>query len=97
MAEATTIDIEPLGNMLDDSDEVVRIFMGRGGPNTLLVNAETIDEPFALGMICVDLMKHGAMAFAQAKGMDAGEAFETIMAGLMAELQNPTDGEGEAN
>lgn len=97
MADATTIDIKPLGNMLDDSDEVVRIFMGRGGPNTLLVNAETIDEPFALGMICVDLMKHGAMAFAQVKGIDAADAFETIMAGLMAELQNPTDGEGEAN
>ena len=90
---AYRFDLDDVGFDLSKDDEIVRIFMGRDSGNTLLINAEGLGEPFALGMICVDLMKHGAMAFAQAQGTDPQEAFQAILAGLMAELQNPTDGE----
>jgi Domain of unknown function (DUF5076) len=89
--------IEELGLDLSQADEVVRIFMGREEGNTILINAQALREPFILGMLCVDLMKHGAMAFAQAQGMDPQQAFQGILAGLTAELQNPTDESGEPN
>ena len=42
-------------------------------------------------MLCVDIMKHGAKGFAQQMGLDQAEAFQAIIAGFMAELQNSTD------
>lgn len=95
MAEGFRFDLESAGLDLEAADEVVRVFIEDG--NILLINAERLGEPFILGMLCVDLMKHGAFAFAQAKDMEPQEAFEAIMAGLTAELQNPTDGEGDSH
>ena len=92
---AYRFEIEKLGLDLSRADEVVRIFMGREEGNTILINAEALREPFILGMLCVDLMKHGAMAFAQARGVDPKEAFQAILSGLTAELQRPTDNAGE--
>ena len=95
---AYRFDIDDLGLDLSRADEVVRIFMGRGEGNTILINAPGLREPFILGMLCVDLMKHGAMAFAQAGGGDPQQAFQAILQGLTAELQSPTDkGPGEAH
>jgi hypothetical protein len=94
---AYRFDIDALGLDLSRADEVVRIFMGREEGNTILINAAALREPFILGMLCVDLMKHGAMAFAQASGVDPQEAFKAIMSGLTAELQSPTDDPGEVH
>ena len=77
---------------LDDLDEAVRIFIGReGGGNAFLIQPESIGEPFMFGMMCVDLMKHGAMAFVRANGEDAQEVFHKIVEGFTAEMQRPTD------
>ena len=78
---------------LESDDEIVRIFMSKEQGNLLLIQADAIGEPFILGMLCVDLMKHGARAFAQAKGIDEAEAYQAILAGLMAELKHSTDAE----
>ena len=86
------IALDPLGFDLSNDDECIRVFNGAEG-GTYLVDAERIGEPFVLGMMLVDLINHGAMAFAHAKGTDPTEAYQAIMQGLMAELQNPTDGE----
>jgi hypothetical protein len=94
---AYRFDLDEVGFDLSQADEVVRIFMGREEGNTILINAEALREPFILGMLCVDLMKHGAMAFAQAQGIDPQQALQTILAGLMAELQSPTDEPGEVH
>ena len=93
----TELALTGIKHTIANSDEVVRIFMGRGGPATYMVDAARIAEPFMLGMICADLTRHGAMAFAEARGMDAQVALEAIVAGFAAELENPTDGMGEAN
>ncbi len=93
----TELALGGIEHTIANSDEIVRIFMGRGGPATYMVDAARITEPFMLGMICADLTRHGAMAFAHAKGMDPQEALEAIIAGLWAELQNPTDPIGEPN
>ncbi len=86
------IDLNAIGFDLSDDDEYLRVFNGPEG-GTYLIDAEKIGEPFVLGMILVDIMNHGAMAFAQAKGLDPSEAHAAILQGLMAELQSPTDGE----
>lgn len=88
------IDIDNIGFDLSGDDEYLRVFNGDEG-GTYLIDAERIGEPFVLGMMLVDIVNHGAMAFAQAKGMEPGEAYQAILQGLMAELQNPTDGEGQ--
>jgi hypothetical protein len=86
------IDIDAIGFDLSDDDEFIRVFNGAEG-GTYLIDAERIGEPFVLGMILVDLVNHGSMAFAHAKGLDPAEAYQAILQGLMAELQSPTDGE----
>lgn len=96
-APAYRFDTDDLGLDLSQADEIIRIFMGREEGNTILINAEAMREPFILGMLCVDLMKHGAMAFAQAQGVDPQQAFQQILSGLMAELQSPTDEAGEVH
>ena len=81
-------DLDQLGVDRERFDEAARILLGEG--NVIIIDPEVVKEPFALGMLCVDIMKHGAKGFAQQMGMDQAEAFQTIVAGFMAELQNPT-------
>jgi hypothetical protein len=88
-------DLDELGLDKSEFDEAVRVLMADG--NIVVIDPEVIGEPFILGMLCVDIMKHGARAFARQAGMDETAAFQTILSGLMAELQNPTDEAGEAN
>ena len=82
-------DIDALGIDRSAFDEAVRVLIADG--NVIVIDPEVIQEPFALGMLCVDIMKHGAKGFAQQMGLDRAEAFQTILAGFMAELQNSTD------
>jgi hypothetical protein len=88
-------DIEALGIDRSAFDEAVRVLIADG--NVIVIDPEVIREPFALGMLCVDIMKHGAKGFAQQMGMDQDETFQTILAGFMAELQHSTDQAGEPN
>ena len=82
-------DLDALGVDRSAFDEAIRVLVADG--NVVVIDPEVIQEPFALGMLCVDIMKHGAKGFAQQMGMDQAEAFQTILAGFMAELQNSTD------
>jgi hypothetical protein len=88
-------DIDELGIDRAAFDEAVRVLIGEG--NVIVIDPEVIREPFALGILAVDIMKHGAKGFAQQMGMDQAEAFQTILAGFMAELQQSTDQAGEPN
>jgi len=87
-------DLDELGIDRSQFDEAVRVLMADG--NVVVIDPEIIKEPFILGMLCVDIMKHGARAFARQMGVDETAAFQTILSGLMAELKSPTD-EVEAN
>ena len=82
-------DIDALGIDRSAYDEAVRVLIADG--NVIVIDPEILGEPFILGMLCVDIMKHGAKGFAQQMGMDQAEAFQNILAGFMAELQNSTD------
>ncbi|HET9335226.1 MAG TPA: DUF5076 domain-containing protein [Sphingomicrobium sp.] len=88
-------DLDALG--LDPSrfDEAVRVLMDEG--NVIVIDPEIIQEPFILGMLCVDIMRHGAKAFARQTGVNEVEAYHAIVSGLMAELQHNTDEAEEPN
>lgn len=88
-------DIDALGIDRSQFDEAVRVLMADG--NVIVIDPEIVREPFILGMLCVDIMRHGARAFARQSGIDEAEAYQTILAGLMAELQHNTDEAEEPN
>ena len=88
-------DIDELGIDSSQFDEAVRVLMADG--NVIVIDPEIVGEPFILGMMCVDIMRHGARAFARQTGMDEVEAHHGIVSGLMAELQHNTDEAGEPN
>lgn len=85
-------DLDELGVDRCIFDEAVRVLIADG--NVIILDPEVIGEPFGLGLLCVDIMKHGAKAYAQQMGMDQGAALEAILAGLMSEMQNSTDSSG---
>jgi len=88
-------DLDEMGIDGSQFDEAVLVLMADG--NVVILDPEIVREPFILGMLCVDIMKHGARAFARQTGVDETAAFQTILAGLMAELQSPTDSVEDAN
>ena len=57
-----------------------------------LLNVEPFgDEPAAWGIFAIDLMKHAARAYEQRDGRSREEAYKRILAGFMAEMQDPTE------
>ena len=88
-------DLAALGLDAAQFDEAVRVLMDEG--NLIVIDPEIIGEPFILGMLCVDIMRHGAKAFARQTDVSEVEAYHAIVSGLMAELQHNTDETGEPN
>ena len=88
-------DIDALGIDRSEFDEAVRVLMAEG--NVIVIDPEIIQQPFILGMLCVDIMRHGARAFARQTDLDEETAYQQILSGLMAELQHNTDEAGEPN
>ena len=88
-------DLDELGIDRSEFDEAVRVLVADG--NAIVLDPEIIGEPFILGMLCVDIMRHGARAFARQTGIDEVQAYHAIVSGLMAELQHNTDDVGEPN
>ena len=88
-------DLDELGIDRGEFDEAVRVLVADG--NAIVIDPEIIQEPFILGMMCVDIMRHGARAFSRQMGVPEEAAYHAIVAGLMAELQHNTDETGEPN
>ena len=86
-------DIDELGINRSEFDEAVRVLMADG--NVIVIDPEIIGESFILGMLCVDIMRHGARAFSRQMGVDEAQAYHAIVSGLMAELQHNTDEDEE--
>ena len=84
------LDVDNLGLDTSEDIEVARIFINNNEGTLVVVNAKPLDEAFAFGVIAVDFMKHAAQAFAREKQCDPNEAFQGILRGLMAELQDET-------
>jgi hypothetical protein len=72
-----------------EAKEVLRVWAAHGSPQQFTLQP-TWDDPAAWGLLLSDLARHVAKAYA-AQGLSEAEAFERIVAGLQAELSNPTD------
>lgn len=85
------LDVSDL-DMLQGGEEFARMWsLSNGGMACLVDPAALNPDPFVFGLAMVDAIKHGAKAYAQAVNITEEHAFERIMEGFNAELQNPTD------
>ncbi len=92
MKKPIPIDLQPYAGMLGDAREFLRVWAMDEGPTTCFINPVPIGpDPFALGIALVDVVRHGARAYAQATGISEAEAEARIWEGLDAERANPTD------
>jgi hypothetical protein len=60
-----------------------------GGPATFIVEPNSLVSPEMFGMLMTDCVRHGARAFAQAKGITENEALDRIWKGLDDERDFP--------
>ena len=79
-------------DILDGSQEFVRMWYGEDGGATCLVEPRNLDpDPFIFGLVMVDCIKHGAKAYARALGIGETEALTRIFEGFDAERHYPSD------
>lgn len=69
--------------------EVLRVWVAEGSPQQFILQP-TWDDPGAWGILLADLARHVAKAYAT-DGLSETEAFERVVTGLLAELENPTE------
>ncbi len=92
MKKPAPIDLRPYAGMLGDAREFLRVWATASGPTTCFINPVPIGaDPMALGLALVDVVRHGARAYAQATGIPEAEAEARIWKGLDAERADPTD------
>jgi hypothetical protein len=76
---------------LSRSQEFLRMWSGKDGPATCFINPAALGaDPFLLGLAVVDIIGHGAKAYAQAVGITEQEAKARIWEGLNAERSHST-------
>ena len=92
MSKPVPIDLVRFAGMLDDSREFLRVWARSDGPVTAFVNPVPLGaDPMALGIALVDVVRHGAKAYARATGIAEADALARIWEGVDAERAAPTD------
>jgi hypothetical protein len=76
-------------DFLDNSIEVVRMWVENGGPATCLIQPDRLATPEMFGILMVDAVRHGARAFPQLTGSTESEMLDRIWAGLDDERDAP--------
>src|SRR3954466_11274982 len=69
--------------------EVLRASIVDGGVSVAL--RRSFDDPFAWGVLLVDLARHAARIYALETDLSEDEAMAEIQRGIEAELSHPTD------
>ena len=90
MTSFQELPIPPLALKDSSGREIARVWAAHGSQHVSLA-ADLWDDPFAWGMMLVDLANHVANAYEQGHGRDRQEVLARIRAGFEAEWQNPTD------
>ncbi len=78
----------PLGDA--HAYELARIWSS-DGCQYFVLNVAPEAEPAAWGIMALDLMKHAARAYHQLDGRSKEDYYKRILAGFMAEMQDPTE------
>lgn len=72
--------------------EFMRMWSDDGGGAICFVDPAALGaDPFLYGIAIVDAIRHGANAYAQAVNITPEQAFDRIMEGFSAEMEQPTD------
>ena len=87
---AGALDLPPAAAKSRDAVEVARIWVADGAQHVTL-RPDAWDDPFAWGILLVDLARHLAQASGQAAGRDPEETLQRIRLGFDAEWAHPTD------
>ena len=92
MSKPVPINLVPHASLIEGAREFLRVWAKEDGPVTCFINPVPLGaDPFAFGMALVDVVRHGARAYARAVGISEGEAEARIWEGLDAERAHPTD------
>jgi hypothetical protein len=75
----------------DSAAEEILSVWKLNGPQTVLVEPGTWDDPAAWGLLLVDIARHVSKAFEQNTDISKQDAFKRIMEGFNAEISSPTD------
>jgi hypothetical protein len=86
----TELQIPPAAIASGKAVELARVWAANDQQHVTL-GAEMWDDPFAWGIMLVDLANHVANAYEQTKGFDRAKTLARIKAGFDAEWGNPTD------
>lgn len=69
--------------------EILRASVSEGSVSIALRRA--FDDPFTWGVLLVDLARHAARIYAMETDLSEADALAEIVAGIQAELDDPTD------
>ena len=93
MSKPVPINLVPHAALIEGAREFLRVWAMENGPVTCFINPVPLGaDPFAFGMALVDVVRHGARAYARAVRISEAEAEARIWEGLDAERAHPTDG-----
>ena len=82
--------IPPVAASDREAFEILRVWISEGNQHVTL-KPGVWDDPFAWGMMLVDLGRHIANAYQQTDRMQSAAALERIKLGFDAEWNSPTD------
>lgn len=90
MSHANQLGIPPDAQADSQAYEVARVWSS-GDRQVYVLDVAKYEEPAVWGMLAIDLMKHAARAYQQLDGRSKEETYKRILAGFMAEMQDPTE------
>lgn len=92
MKKPVPIDLTRHADLVQGSNEFLRMWMRPDGPVTCFINpAALAPDPFAFGIALVDAVRNGARAWARAVDISEADAEARIWEGLDAERGAATD------
>ncbi len=74
--------------LTDQSHEIMRVWVTNGAGSSIWIPARTLEDPTFFGYLMSDTIRHAARAYATTWDLDEGQALESIVSALSAELRN---------
>jgi hypothetical protein len=86
------IDLGDLGNLTDQSHEVMRVWVTNNSGSSVWVDAQLLEDPKVFGFLVADLIRHSSSAYADASDLDEATALQAIVDGVIAQLREQVVG-----
>jgi hypothetical protein len=86
------IDLGDLGNLTDQSHEVMRVWVTNNSGSSVWVDAQLLEDPKVFGFLVADLIRHSATAYADTSDLDEATALQGIVDGVITQLREQVVG-----